>query len=318
MRHHLRATLQRWLGPRATRSVAILSLILLIPIPWLHVVHEDPPGSAWRLDGRLVVQDEVMNPPGRWSWLTVGRPPLLAEVAHDHFFGEDPPRDMRDAPASSRPTVNEPAAAAVGLAHAGYDIRFGLIVQGLEPISDTYPAGAVITEFNGIELTDRAAWQEALGMARDLVTFRTADGTRYAATGPTLPYERVDLIDLAPDDLEAAILGRLASFAPIGWFRSMSLGRSHGMMVALTTYAHTSELDLAQGRHIAGTGGIRGDGAVTRIGGLPAKATAARKAGADVLVFPAMQAGELEGFDPGRMQLLPVTSLSEAIVGLLD
>ena len=52
---------------------------------------------------------------------------------------------------------------------------------------------------------------------------------------------------------------------------------------------------------------------MTRIGGLVAKATAARNRGADVLLFPAVQAHELEDFRPGRMRLLPVASLDEAI-----
>jgi len=55
---------------------------------------------------------------------------------------------------------------------------------------------------------------------------------------------------------------------------------------------------------------------VTRIGGLLAKASAARRAGVEIMFFPADQAGDLAGFDPGAMELVPVGTLAEAIVFL--
>ncbi|HSK24829.1 MAG TPA: hypothetical protein VK906_16715 [Egicoccus sp.] len=299
---------------RATKLLVLATAVALAPVPWVHLVDENPPGNAWKLDGRLVVEGEVVDPPGRWSWLTVGRPPMFAEVLADRLVNTGHTRDMRTAADAQRPRVNEPAAAAVGLARAGHDIEFGLLVEALEPEYAYLPEQVVITWLNGIELTDRAAWQAAVATAKDPVVFRTADGDTYTAPGTLLPYDRVHVVDLAPPDVEAAIGGQLASFAPVGWFRDLALGRSHGLMIALMTYADVADHDLADGRHVAGTGGIRGDGAVTRIGGLLAKATAARSRGADVLLFPASQAAELEDFRPGRMRLLPVDSIDEAIM----
>jgi PDZ domain-containing protein len=89
-------------------------------------------------------------------------------------------------------------------------------------------------------------------------------------------------------------------------------------MVALIAYAHGSGRDLAGGRTIAGTGRVFADGSVGTIGGLRAKATAARDAGADVLLFPASQQDRLDGFDPGSMRLVPITSLDAAIAALAD
>ena len=89
-------------------------------------------------------------------------------------------------------------------------------------------------------------------------------------------------------------------------------------MVALVAYSYGADHDLARGRTIAGTGKILADGAVGAIGGLRAKAEAARDVGADVLVFPAQQAAQLAGFAAGGMELLPVTTLDEAIAGLAD
>lgn len=299
------------------RILVVLLIVAIVPVPWMHVVDDDPPGNVWRLDGRLMIEGEVIDPPGRWSWLTVGRPPVLAEVARGWLSGGDvSARDMRDAPLSSRPNVNEPAAVAVGLSLAGADISFGVAVEARGPLADGYPDHARIVRVNGIDLTDRAAWTEAMARGDEPVVFHTDDGLSYTSPGPLLPYERVDVTDIAPEGLDAAIAGRIARLAPVDWFRSLSLGRSHGLMVALITYAHASGEDLAGGRHLAGTGVVHADGSVGRIGGLPAKAAAARDAGADVLVFPAVQADQLEGFDPAGMELIPVFTLTDAIDAL--
>jgi hypothetical protein len=381
---------RRWRRPRVVLP-ALVVVALLLPVPWLHVVSESPPGTAWRLDGRLQIDGVAVDPPGEWSWLTVGRPPLMGELLWAELTSDEPlASDLRDAPVTGRPALNEPAAAAVGLRHAGVDIPLGLIVEAREPTLPGFPEVAIIIEAHGVVLSDRddydrvqalveamandervdavrdteeegavaprddvaalAPWERATQprrpgdevpghqfragvptretpsvldaphTARSMeVTFKLADGREFQAPGPWLPYDRVNVLDIAPADLDAAIVWgyeRLAELAPVDWFRNLDLGRSHGTMVALTTYAQASGEDLAQGRHIAGTGGIRGDGTVTKIGGLEAKARAARRAGADVLVFPAEQVDELEGFDARGMRLVPVETLSEAIAWL--
>ena len=309
---HRRSGRRRW--SRATRRWVLVLLVVLLPVPWMHVVDADPPGQSWRLDGRLLVEGEPVAPPGRWSWLTVGRPPVLIEVVRDRVVeGPELARDLRRAPASSRPALNEPAAAAVGLAHAGLDIDMAVVVEAIGPLEPGLPDRVIVERLNGVRLTDRAAWRRARAQPPRNVTFATTDGRTFRGPGPRLPYERVNVVDVAPRDLDAAVIGQLGRVAPVRWFRSLALGRSHGMMVALMTYADASGEDLAAGRHVAGTGGINGEGTVTRISGLPAKARAARRAGADVLVYPAVQHDELAGFDPGGMELIGVLTLTEAI-----
>ncbi len=56
-----RTARRRW--PR--RAAIVLVVLLLLPVPWLHVVSEDPPGTAWRLSGRLQIDGQVVDPPGR-------------------------------------------------------------------------------------------------------------------------------------------------------------------------------------------------------------------------------------------------------------
>lgn len=299
---------------------AVVALVLLvIPVPWLHAVGERPAGLAWRLDGRLVVEGEVMSPAGRWTWLTVGRPPLVAEVIRDRVIGtERPARDLRVAPPTSQPLLVEPVAAAVGLLHAGVELELGVVVEAFGPLRDDLPAQVVIVEIDGVELRSRADWLAASAGFGDTIRYRSIDGVWYSAVGPGLPYERVRVIDLGPEAFQASIgpTGRIGQLPVVRWFRSLGLGNSHGMMVALVTYAHHAGVDLAQGRHIAGTGGVLGDGTVTRISGLEAKARAARRARADVMFFPASQAEELSDFDPRSMQLVGVETLADAIAWL--
>lgn len=306
------------LSRRTSVTLAVLVVVsLALPVPWLHTVSDQPPGWAWRLDGRLVVNGQVVDPAGRWLWLTVGRPPLAGELLRDALFGTTtPPRDMRMAPPGTQPQLVEPVAAAVGLIHAGVDLQLGLFVEAMGPTLPGYPEHAIVVAVNDVALNARQDWAAATAELSEVLRFQTLDGWWWTAPGPSLPYAHVRVVDLGPEMLNASIGGRIAEFAPIDWFRSLSLGYSHGLMVALVTYADAVDMPVPASVRIAGTGGVLGDGAVARVGGLRAKANAARRAGADVLFYPAAQAPQLEGFEPGGMELVPVETLADAIAWL--
>jgi hypothetical protein len=305
----------RWTGP----AVASLAFVALCPVPWMRAQLDNPPGSAWRLDGRLVINGTTVDPPGAWYWLTAGRPPIVAEVVRGWFGdGDDAPTSMRDGRRALRPAVTEPAAAAVGLRRAGWTIDEGVIVEVSDPTEEGLPAKAVLAALNDVALTTRQGWEQAAGGLGRGGTFTTLDGQTFEFTGERLPYRRVDVIDEPDRSLEVAVGGRLARTWAGSWFRDLALGSSHGLMVALVSYAYASGEDFAHGRSIAGTGIMRYDGSVGSIGGLRSKATAARDIGADVMLFPAQQASDLDGFDPGDMRLIPVTSLDEAIEALAN
>ena len=303
-------------------------VVLLLPVPWLHVVSDDPPGHAWRLDGRLEVDGRSTDPPGRWTWLTVGRPQLVGEVIRDHLTGDTRhATDLRHGPAHRRPSLNEPAAVAVGLRHAGLQVPLGVRVEVRGPLLEGYHQAGVVTAVDGAPLTDQRIWDRVSsawevdrrghrpgsGDPAEQLTFRFRDGQRFSAPGPGLPYDQVTVRPTPPEGLTAGVTFGLARFLPVDWFRNLSLGGSHGMMVALLAYADASGRDLAQGRHIAGTGGILGDGTVTRIGGLRAKAKAAQRTGANVLLVPETQADELEDLALGSLTVVPVGELQDAI-----
>lgn len=294
---------------------------LLLPVPWQHR-SDSSLGLTWRLDRRLHVDGVALDPPGRYSWLTVGRPALVAELLWQRVaMARDPgarslARDLRTGSVTSRPAHTEGVAAAVGLRRAGLDVDVSVrvTVSGPALAHTGLPRRAVLTRINRVPIQDRESLRHALqaSAGHDHLSFETRAGERHVVASDALPYRHLEVVDLAPD-VAAAVGGQ---GPPYSWIRSMAMGSSHGLMVGLTTYAGVADVDLAAGRHIAGTGRLLGDGTVGSIGGLEAKAGAARRSGADVLLFPAGQAHVLAGFDPGAMRLVPVTSLDEAIAAL--
>lgn len=297
-------------------SLAGLGFVALCPVPWMKAALTDPPGTAWPLDGQLSIAGVAVDPPGSWYWLTAGRPPVVAEVVRSWIVGHDDPVNMHGGRRAQRPEYAEPAAAFVGLRRAGWRIDVDVVVEVSEPIVADLPGRALLAAINGSSLTDRGSWDRAVAALVAHNTVTTTAGESFAFDGSVMPFRRVDVIERPVGGVDIAIGGRWADVPPVSWFRDLSVGSSHGLMVALVSYVHASGVDLADGRTIAGTGGIRPDGTVRRIGDLRSKATAARDIGADVMLFPASQASDLDGFDPGSMQLVPVATIDEAIKAL--
>jgi PDZ domain-containing secreted protein len=309
-------------APRTVRwavlAASALTFVALLPVPWMAANTDDPPGTAWRLDGRVSINGDRLDPSGNWYWLTVGRPPIIAELVRSWIAGGpvERPTSMLAGRRSTRPAFSEPAAAAVGLRRAGWVVRSRIIVEVSEPLNEMLPTQAVLAQVNGVELTTRDELQDVLDHLREVNTVELEDGGTFQFRGAAMPYGRIDVIELPDEDLDVLVGGALAATLPGAWYRNLSLGSSHGLMVALLAYVYGSGEELARGRTIAGTGKMLSDGTVGAIGGLGAKATAAREIGADVLLFPAQQADQLDGFDAGSMRLVPVASLDDAIAAL--
>lgn len=306
---------RRWVWVAAL--AACLLLVALLPVPWLAARTPNPPGMAWRLDGRLQLNGETIDPPGVWIGMTAGRPPLVAELV---WSWVDPdtasPRDMRGGSMFDSPSLAEPAAIAVGLAHAGRVVDVSTIVEARRPLIAGLPDRVSVSRVNGHVIVTDDDWVHSIADLGDLNEFVSGDGHVYGFTGTTFPYEVVDLMH-APTDLEVSLTG-WGRLIPIAWYRKLALGNSNGLLLGLAAYSQASGENLAQGRIIGGTGVLREDGTVGPVGGLAAKARAAYRAGADLMVYPAGQDCLVEGAlgPSSRMTALPVASLSEAIAFL--
>jgi PDZ domain-containing protein len=128
-----------------------------------------------------------------------------------------------------------------------------------------------------------------------------------AAGGFTSHPPRIGVIvQTAVDDLVLPIDITLTPDVRIG-------GPSAGLMVGLTVYDLLAEEDLLRGRRVAGTGTLDVDGVVGGVGGVPEKTLAAIEAGYDVLLVPAADTAATQRLASGRITVIGVTTLDEAI-----
>jgi PDZ domain-containing protein len=90
-------------------------------------------------------------------------------------------------------------------------------------------------------------------------------------------------------------------------------GGSAGLMLALAVYDRFANEPLIGDRSVSGTGTIGLDGAVGVIDGMRQKVIAAEEAGISLFLVPAPQYEEAVVSTRGFMQIIPVSSVSDAI-----
>ncbi|MEE6169057.1 MULTISPECIES: YlbL family protein [unclassified Mycolicibacterium] len=93
-------------------------------------------------------------------------------------------------------------------------------------------------------------------------------------------------------------------------------GPSAGLMFSLAVVDKLTTGDLNDGKFIAGTGTITGDGKVGSIGGITHKMLAAHDAGATVFLVPAENCAEASSAPQDGMQLVKVDTLTGAVDAL--
>jgi PDZ domain-containing protein len=93
-------------------------------------------------------------------------------------------------------------------------------------------------------------------------------------------------------------------------------GPSAGLMFSLAVVDKLTTGDLNDGKFIAGTGTITGDGKVGSIGGITHKMLAAHDAGATVFLVPAENCAEASSAPQDGMELVKVDTLTEAVGAL--
>lgn len=99
-------------------------------------------------------------------------------------------------------------------------------------------------------------------------------------------------------------------------------GPSAGLMFTLEIYNQLTEVDITKGYRIAGTGEIRLDGTVGRIGGIHQKIVAADKAGAEIFFAPYEKGAEHSNYNRAveaaedigtKMKIVPVDTVHDAL-----
>lgn len=331
------AALRRLFGPV---SIALLVMAAaIVPLP----AYLQEPGRPVGLDAEVNVEEPAATAlDGDFLLVTVdlrqATPVLLVRAWLDPDVGLEPQRRVippgeTDAQYFRRQRAifgaNVELAAAVGLAAAGYPIDpaaargDGARVRRVLPST---PAAGVLRAGDVIVAVDA----QPIGSYEEL---------RAALEGPPTPRAivfdrdgRSRSVTLTPEPVEVGdrttvVIGVEAETAnprrdlpvPVSVGRSDIGGPSAGLLVALTVYDKVlPDVDLLRGRRVAGTGTIREDGAVGRVGGIVQKVQAAARAGADLLLVPAEQLGAARAALPGgsALAVVGVATFAEALAVL--
>lgn len=216
-------------------------------------------------------------------------------------------------------------AVALGLRHAGVEVTVGgagaevhAIAKGV-PAEDTVEVGDVIVEIDGrpVEL--------AADVTSAIAGRKSGDSVRLVVerddSTEQLIVELADLDELGQPGIgvylrtvEAAIdLPVTLDLADLD-----VAGPSAGLMLTLATYDRYSNEPFATGLVVAGTGTIDALGQVGPIGGTAQKVNGAIDAGADVFLVPTENADEAMDAAGGRIEVIPVGRVEDAIAELQD
>lgn len=166
-------------------ALATVVVLPLLPLPWRAAPPSAGPGTAWRVDGRLEIAGEPVDPPGTVLWLAAGRPQLLGERAREVVTGRDVAVPLTRGDPATTPGVAVPAVVAVALAIAGHpptDADTARLTLRAGPLDlGRLAAGLHLGDSNGLALAVavlRAAGALELGTAVVAATGRVGpDGT---------------------------------------------------------------------------------------------------------------------------------------------
>lgn len=314
-------------------SVVVIGLAaFLVPMP----LSESAPGGAVEVAPLVEVDAPTTELNGTLSLLTarVDQPSIVevvrAMVDDDRTLG----RRDRFVP----PTVEQRiyvelqqeefrrafrVAAAVGLRTAGLEVELDTAAQVVGVLPDgpsdgQLEVGDVIRSFRG---TTVATAEELVEVSRGIregervsleVTRagRTVEVEVVAGDVPGLDRPGLGItLQTLEEDIDLPVDVELVDQRGIG-------GPSAGLTVALAVHDLVAEEDLLGGRVVVGTGTVEGDGAVGRIGAIPEKTISAIAAGADLMLVPAGQAGAARRAAEGRVEVVGVATVQDAIEAL--
>lgn len=333
-------TARRWRPAFIPASLAIIvAAALAVPLPLFLETPRDPVGLA----ARVTVEADGAEVDGDYLLLAVTlRPGTFARVVHALVDpgrsvvpqaaivppGEDPDVYFE----RQRRVFDETAsvAAAVALDAAGYEIDpQALVGDGVgvveviagTPAANRLEPGDVIVEIDGRPVRAFEDLRDVLpdepGEPVDIVVERDGRTERIRLETALLETEQGAQAGLG-------IRGRTHApriDLPVGVEVDAGGigGPSAGLMIALTIYdMAATDVDLAAGRLIAGTGSIRRDGSVGDVGGVRQKVVAAERADADVLLVPARLLGQAEAAlsRGSELEVVAVASFADALEAL--
>jgi Lon-like protease len=208
-------------------------------------------------------------------------------------------------------------ASALGALHIPFKTKVGIAaVDSNGPADGKLQPGDILVTVNGKDVTGVS---EVTDDIRPLPV-----GTRVTMTvRRDGKLQRVSMkTTTAPDDEKASAIRVSIQAAGYTFPFQVKLrldqnigGPSAGMMFAMGIYDVLTPGSLTDGKAIAGTGEIDGEGQVGPIGGIQQKLVGAQSDGAKLFLVPADNCAEALGgnYDPKKMRLVKVTDFAAAV-----
>ena len=327
----------RWLraGFMPLSVMTLVSASLIVPLPF----YLERPGSTLSLGACVAVEADAPTVDGDFLLTTINVAPATTVDAVLGIADEDakvvprrhllPPGEESEAFFTRQRALfadSADIAAAVGLEAAGFDVTYGgdgVVVARIlpgTPASEQLRTGDVIVGIDGSPISVEAELREAIEATEPGTPLRLQverDGAALDVEVAPLLEQGRPVIGVLPQTLHPRVnlpVDVEATTGPIG-------GPSAGLMIALTVYDKVlSDVDLAAGRVVAGTGSITPDGRVGPIGGVGLKVLAADAQGADIFLAPVADLRAAQtAVPPGSpLRVVPVATFDEAREALLS
>lgn len=245
-------------------------------------------------------------------------------VPEERITGGQPREEVRQiniqAMDDSKLTATKVALERLGY-RVGLDGKGALVtkVQPGSPAEGAFEIGDVILAIDGeaVTLHDQAVAKVRQHKAGDTITLHIRRGGAEEDVAVTAGD--------AGDEAHSALIGVvLATFEATYKFPvSVAIdtgnvgGPSAGLAFTLALIDELSPGELTGGGLVAVTGTINGEGDVGLVGGVAQKTVTARRAGAVAFLVPPAEAELAEAF-AGKMRIVPVATLDEALAALED
>lgn len=274
----------------------------------------DAPEVSADSDGRIlalaVVRREPRSTDELCSLLRTGRAVAdrnLTRVGDEFTASVD--GSVAETGASTALEVSLDAAWIAANRHAGIDITFARYVA----VSDAAPSSVLRTGDRLLlldgEPVGRGQFMARAGDESSASVFTVIRGERrLRIAASTVIQEQVSVLEAARTD----------AVRPPMIVRTTTSGPSAGIVSALAYVDAITRGDLTNGLAVAGTGKITPHGYVSSVEGVAVKASAAADAGADVLFVHHDNVGEAEAAAGGRLLVVPVGALRDAVAWLTE
>ncbi len=258
---------------------------------------------------------KVSIPTMVFAWLDPDR----AVYPYDSLYGKADTQQSVQQQSAAQMASSQDNAIASALDALDIDFVTKVGIAGVEkggPADGKLEPGDIILAVNGAKVsgvTDVTSRVRPLPVGSEVVfTIRRKQDERLVRLKTTS----------APDDPKASAV--LVSIQAAGYTFPFDVGvkldqniggPSAGLMFAMGIYDVLTPGSLTDGKAIAGTGEIDGEGKVGPIGGIQQKLVGAQADGAKLFLVPADNCAEALGgnYDPDKMRLVKVSTLEEGI-----